>query len=40
MAHGIAADSFQAGAIGVEGEIAVAQGNLPVEAGPVNIVPA
>jgi hypothetical protein len=40
VAHGIAANSLQAGAIGVEGEIAVTQGNLAVEAGPVNIVRA
>jgi hypothetical protein len=39
MAHGVAPDSLQAGAVGVEGEIAIAQGDLAVEAGPVNIVP-
>jgi hypothetical protein len=38
VAHRVASDGFQAGAICVEGEIAITQGNLAVEAGPVDIV--
>ena len=34
-----ASNRLQSGAVGVEGEIAIAQRYLAVEAGPVNIVP-
>lgn len=38
VAHRVASDGLQAGAICVEGEIAIPQGNLAVEAGPGDIV--
>jgi hypothetical protein len=40
MRHRIAAHRLQTRAIRIEGKVAVAQRNLTVKAGPVNIVPA
>ncbi len=40
MRHRIAADGLESGAVGIEGEVTIAERYLAVEGGPINIVPS